>query len=150
MKQQDFTKNPLEEVPAEKFARLTKEELIEFALLEQKVRIQFENEVIYLRALNEELKQKSFLFEEQYVTVKNKLFGRSSEKEPRSEDQETSNEDANKKKPKKQKVQLPSLRYPYIDKPPHILKLRKSDKTRFTTQGGICGFRSFEEEDQFI
>lgn len=112
MKQQDFTKNPLEEVPAEKFARLTKEELIEFALLEQKVRIQFENEVISLRALNEELKQKSFLFEEQYVTVKNKLFGRSSEKEPRSEDQETSNEDANKKKPKKQKVQLPSLRYP--------------------------------------
>jgi transposase len=94
-------------VPVEKFDLLTREELIAFAKGEQSLRIQFQKEVKRLRALNEELKQKTFFIEEKFVTIKNKLFGRSSERE-------TSSGEARGKDPKspKKKIQLPSERYP--------------------------------------
>lgn len=95
------------EVPVEKFDILTREELIEFARLEQKFRIKLQKEVERLRAFNEELKQKTFFIEEKYVTVKNKFFGKSSEREAPSGGSRTQDP----KSPKK-KIQLPSERYP--------------------------------------
>lgn len=94
-------------VPVEKFDLLTREELVVFAKGEQELRIQFQNEVKRLRALNEELKQKSFLLGETYVTVKNKLYGRSSEREASAGGERGSPE-----RSKRKKVQLPSERYP--------------------------------------
>jgi transposase len=97
-----------DEVPVEKFDLLTREELITFLKLEQNIRIQIQKDNERLRALNEEMKQKSLLVEDQYITIKNKLFGKSSEKSAKLDDPKNSKSSGSKKS----KVQLPSLRYP--------------------------------------
>jgi len=108
VKQQDlFTP-----IPLEKFDLLTREEAIAFAKLQQQLNESIIKDNERLRSLYEELKQKSFLVEEQFINIKNKLFGRSSEKESKSEGQTDSLNTSDKKKDKKQKIQLPSLRYP--------------------------------------
>ena len=91
----------------EKFDLLSREELVEFLKLEQGVRRRLEKRVQHLEALNEELKQKTFLVEETYITVKGKLFGRSSEREGSS-----GGARAEGPKSRKKKIQLPSQRYP--------------------------------------
>src|SRR5579885_2574596 len=91
------------EVPIEKLTLLTHQELICLFKGEQSLRLQLQRDNERLRALNEELKQKSLVIEEQLVTVKNKLFGRSSEKSPK-----TNSESGQDKKAKKKKVLLPS------------------------------------------
>lgn len=97
------------EVPVEKFDLLTREELIQFARLEQKFRLKLQKENEYLRARNEELKQRTFFIEDQYIVIKNKFFGRSSERSPKKEEGFNG---SNGNKSKKTKVQLPSERYP--------------------------------------
>lgn len=87
----------------------SKEELIEFYEAEQKVRIQFQKRAEKLEALNQELVQKSLFIEEHYITIKNKLFAKSSEKSAKSSSHRgTGNQN------KKKKVQLPSERYPNL------------------------------------
>jgi transposase len=93
------------EVPVEKFSLLTKEELIIYLKGEQSLRIQLQKDVEDLRAFKEELKQKSYTVSELLITVKNKFFGKSSE---RSAKPERSGE----KKRKTKRVLLPSERYP--------------------------------------
>jgi transposase len=93
------------EVSVEKLSLLSKEELIEFFKLEQGLRIRLENDNRRLRALNEELKQKTLFVEEKYIHIKTKFFGRSSEKDPKKRKSKSSQE-------KRRKVQLPSERYP--------------------------------------
>ncbi len=105
MKQQ----NLFDPIPQSKLETLTQSELIEFILLQQKVNQTIIKDNERLRALNNELKQKTLYVEEQYITIKNKMFGKSSEKEPSKEDRQKAN---GKKKKKRKKVQLPSLRYP--------------------------------------
>jgi len=94
------------EVSVEKLSLLSKEELIEFFKLEQGLRIRLEKDNRRLRSLNEELKQKTLFVEEKYIHIKNKFYGRSSEKEPRPRKPRQSD------KEKKRKIQLPSHRYP--------------------------------------
>jgi transposase len=96
-------------VPADKSSLLSREELVEFFRLEQDYRVQLEKEVKRLRALNNELEQKSFLLGEQYITIKNKLFGKSSERAP-AESSDAVVEEA--KSSRKVRVLLPSERYP--------------------------------------
>lgn len=96
-------------IPRHKLASLTQEELIEFIDLQQKVIKTINNDNDRLRASNNELEQKSFYVEEQYITIKNKYFGKSSEKSPSADDRKK-HRDKNAKK--KKRVQLPSLRYP--------------------------------------
>lgn len=100
--------NLFDPVPASRFSLLTHGELVEFAQLQQKINERLLQDNKRLLALSEELEQKTLLVEDQYIVLKNKLFGKSSEKEGRPED---------KKEPKqkgapKTKVQLPSERYP--------------------------------------
>lgn len=97
-----------EAIPVEKFDLLTREELIDLLKGEQDFRMQLQKDNDRLRALNEELKQKSFLLGETYITVKNKLFGRSSERESSS----AGSREKSTSGPKKKKIQLPSERYP--------------------------------------
>lgn len=99
------------EVPIEKLDLLTREELVQFYKLEQKYRIQLEKRVKTLESLNEELKQKSFRIEGLYVTIKNKFFGKSSEKLPVRSVTETKNEKT-EALPKAPRILLPSERYP--------------------------------------
>lgn len=93
--------------PVERLQLLSHEELVELAKQHQKLISQFQKENTRLRSLNEELKQKTLLIEDQFVTIKNKLFGKSSERSIKSTEPGTL-----KSKPPKTRVQLPSERYP--------------------------------------
>lgn len=99
-----------EPIPVDKMSMFSKEELIYLLQGEQKIRQQLEIDNDRLRSKNSELSQKKLLIEEQYITIKNKFFGKSSEKEPSKEDRKK--HQAKSSRSKKKKVQLPSLRYP--------------------------------------
>lgn len=105
MKQQ----NIFDPVPSDRFQILSKEELIELAKQHQNIIGKFQKHIEKLEALNQELSQRSFLIEGQYITIKNKLFGQSSEK---SANRSTSNKVNSQDK--KKKVQLTSQRYPNL------------------------------------
>jgi transposase len=93
-------------IPTEKYDLLTREELIILAKGEQDLRLQMQKEVQRLRALNDELEQKTLSIQDQLIVIKNKLFGRSSEKTKNKSQSSTID------KTKKRKVLLPSERYP--------------------------------------
>ncbi len=97
------------EVSLDKLQQLSKEELIKFFKLEQQFRIQLQKENARLIARREELKQRSLWVDDQLITLKNKLYGKSSEREPSQEDKR---KQANRNQNKKKKIQLPSQRYP--------------------------------------
>ena len=109
MIQQDLLENVLKVVRPDKLALLSKEDLIILFTGEQDLRLQYAAENERLRALNNELEEKSLFVNEKLITLKNELFGRSSEKSPsRSSIQDHERKQTDKKK----KVQLPSLRHP--------------------------------------
>lgn len=100
--------NLFDPVPLTKLQTLTHAELIEFITLQQRVNETIVKDNERLRGLNNELVQKTLLIDEQYITLKNKYFGKSSEKAPSKADRQK----LNKNKKNKKKVQLPSQRYP--------------------------------------
>ncbi len=99
--------NLFDPVPVERFQILSKEELVELAKQHQSIISQFQKKVERLESINNELAQRQLFVDEQFITIKNKLFGKSSE---RSRGQRSSKASglAGKKK-----VQLPSERYPH-------------------------------------
>ena len=101
--------NLFDPIPRHRLESLSKEELIEFYEVQQRVIESFQKHVDRLESLNAELNQKTFLIEDQYIVLKNKFFGKSSERSPRSESE---NDGEKPSKPAKSRVQLPSLRYP--------------------------------------
>ena len=105
MKQQDlFTP-----IASHRLQSFSKEELILLFEGEQKLRLQFQKDNERFRATNSELAQRALFVEEQYIVLRNKFFGKSSERSPSEEDRRRQNQ---KNIRKKKKVQLPSLRYP--------------------------------------
>ena len=70
------------EVPIERLSLLSKEEMITFFKFEQDFRIKLQRRVAKLKAMTEELKEQRLCREEKYVTIKNVLFGKSSERRP--------------------------------------------------------------------
>jgi len=92
--------------PSDRLEQFSKEELIEFIKSQERVVNSLARNIAQLRAQTEELKQKILFIDDKYIVVKNKLFGKSSEREPSTEDKQKAPRD------KKKKVQLPSLRYP--------------------------------------
>jgi transposase len=99
-----------EPIPLDKLDLLTREELVILLKGERDISRQLATHVQRLEALNEELKQRSLLIQDQYITIKNKLFGKSSERS------RTSSEDSERgiKKNKKKRILLPSERYPNL------------------------------------
>jgi len=95
------------EIPVEKMALLSKEDLLVLLRGEQSLRKQLQKENVRLLALQEELKQRNFFTEEKYITIKNKLFGKSSERSLKNKFSKDP-----KSTLKKKKIQLPSQRYP--------------------------------------
>lgn len=96
--------------PSHRLAQLSKEELIQFIEAQERVVRSVVRENDWLKARAEELKQRILLVDDQYIVLKNKIFGKSSEREStRVKGDECSEAE---KKNKKTKVQLPSLRYP--------------------------------------
>lgn len=99
--------NLFDPVPVERFQILSKEELVELAKQHQSIIGQFQKKVERLEAINNELAQKQLFVDEQFITIKNKLFGKSSERR-KSKSSSRGSGLAGKKK-----VQLPSERYPH-------------------------------------
>lgn len=95
-------------IPSHKLQQLSKEELIEFFQVQEKVIKQMSQHIKDVEARNEELKQRRLQIEEQFVTIKNKLHGKSSERS-KSKKKSSSN-----RKPCSKRVQLPSERYPNL------------------------------------
>jgi len=105
MKQQEL----FAPIPSHRLQSFSKEELIKFIELQQKVVETIVKDNERLRAKKSELEQKTLFVDEQYIILKNKLFGKSSEKSPSEEDRRKANRRNGKRK---KKIQLPSLRYP--------------------------------------
>lgn len=99
--------NLFEPVPVNRFQVLSHEELVILACQHQKIIDQFSKKIQKLEALNGELTQRQFCLNEQFITIKNKLFGKSSERSEHNKSASTSSS-----KDKKKKVLLPSERYP--------------------------------------
>lgn len=100
-----------DEVPLEKLSMLSKEDLLILFKGEQSLRRQLQKRVQTLEALNEELKQKKLFVEEHFIDIKNKLYGKSSERVKTKSQSEKKNKGT---KTKKKKIQLPSERYPNL------------------------------------
>ena len=108
MSTQDFLFEP---IPLEKFDTLSREDF--------KVLIQGQEDIIaQLRKLNDDLlkevkasKEQSVVVQEQLLILKSQFFGRSSEKSA-SNALKNRHTEAQQKLPAKERVQLPSLRYP--------------------------------------
>ena len=99
----------LKTIPADKYDLLTKEEVVALHrgtedLLKQVIK---HNNELMAKLLSGE--QKEFLLGEQLINIKNKLFGKSSEKSDKKSSANKSN-----KEPRK-RVLLPSERYPNLD-----------------------------------
>lgn len=95
-----------ESAPYDRYLLLSKEELITLARQYEKVITVINKDNDRLRLLHDETRQLNLLVEEQLITIKNKLFGKSSERSKRNPSPPSSKGD------RKKKVQLPSARYP--------------------------------------
>ena len=98
-----------EPIPEDKLDLLTKEELKTLLKDEQNLVVQMQE---YQKELINKLmssEQKSFLLGEQTLNIKNKLFGKSSEKSDKTKAEKKD------RKPSRKRVLLPSDRYPNID-----------------------------------
>lgn len=93
-------------VPVERYQLLSKDELIKLAKNYEKIINVINKDNDRLRALNDELDEKSLFIDEQFITIKNKLFGKSSERSGVNKSSRSVDKD------KQKRVQLPSARYP--------------------------------------
>ncbi len=97
----------LDPIPCNSYDLLSKEEVVALHKEEENFRIKLQKEVDALKVQLNISDQKSFLLDEQYVSIKNKLFGKSSEKSKR--------EPKTRKEGKRgSRLQLPSKRYPNV------------------------------------
>jgi transposase len=103
--------NLFEPVSVERLELQSKEDLISFIKLQQKVNDDLIRENQRLRALRQELLEQVQLIDNQYIVLKNKFYGKSSEREPVTENVNSDSVDKSLTV-KKVKVQLPSARYP--------------------------------------
>lgn len=88
---------------------LTREQLIEFNQGQADIIVQYQKHILAIEAFNCELQQKTFFIEDQHIILKNKMFGKSSEK---SANKENFSELKKPKAPGSRKILLPSERYP--------------------------------------
>lgn len=109
MKQQ----NIFDPIPSEKFSSMSREDLESFAKLEQRVRIQLQQQLEKVQSEKLLLEQQSLLVDDKYIFLKKKFFGRSSEKELPLEAQDLQIQEGCKNNPKA-RVLLPSQRYPHL------------------------------------
>jgi len=96
----------LKELSRDQLKGLSRQELIELLLGEQKIRKQIEDQ-------RDQAQEEKILLEEKYVRIKIKIFGRSSEKSPRTPDR-VRGKKGNKKSRQAFSKQL-SERYPNVD-----------------------------------
>lgn len=96
----------------EQIKSLKKEDLALLLFHEQKLRLQLQTLYAEAQKTNVELQEKKLLLESRFVLLKNKFFGKSSERSPQPRPQ--SQPEPKKNKKKKKKRQKPSERYPNL------------------------------------
>jgi len=96
-------------IPQDKLELQSKEDLIRLVKYQEKLLFSVNKEKNRLASLNEELKQRNLLVEDQHIILKNKMFGKSSEK---SANKENFSELKKVKVLGSPKILLPSERYP--------------------------------------
>lgn len=96
-------------IPFDKYDLLSKEEVVELNRANEDLNLQMRKYISELERKFFAGEQKEFLINEQLINIKNKLFGKSSEKSDKK-----SINNKNKKNPRK-RVMLPSVRYPNLD-----------------------------------
>lgn len=101
----------LDSIPPHLLEQLSKEEMLQFFNAQQRVIESLRRHNYRLNALAEELKQQILLVDSQYIELRNKLYGKSSEREPAVTD---GNDSRKELKPLKTRVLLPSQRYPNV------------------------------------
>jgi hypothetical protein len=89
--------------------------MIQWMKVQTKINEALLNEVKRIRGLKEELETRTILIEDQCIVLRNRLFGKSSEKES-VEAGESEGDVPKTPRPKKRKVQLPSDRYPDLSR----------------------------------
>lgn len=96
-----------EPIPCDKYDLLSKEDVICLHKEEEKIRLKLQKEIVRLRSELDSTKIQQLELSEDYIAIKDMVFGKSSEKSPRKK---------KKKTPKKRgkRTQLPSKRYPNI------------------------------------
>ena len=70
----------LDPIPCDKYDLLSKEEIVDLHIGEQRIRLALQKEIEELKKQRDQAEQKSLLIEGNYVLIKKKLFGKSSEK----------------------------------------------------------------------
>lgn len=98
----------------EQIKSLKKEDLALLLFHEQKLRLQLQTLYSEAQKINVELQEKKLLLESRFVLLKNKFFGKSSERAPHPKPEIEQEPKQKKKKKKKQKKQKPSERYPNV------------------------------------
>jgi transposase len=99
------------EIPQEKLSLLSKENLMVLVKGGESYARSLERRIKTLEAAQAEMKQQKLWVEEQFLTIKREIFGKSSERAPRDNNQEEQSPEQ-PDKPKKKRVLLPSERYP--------------------------------------
>ena len=113
-----------ETVPMHRLEHLQKDELLNYIDLQQKALFTLSEKIKKIELNTNQFEQKSILLDEQLIQMKNKLFGKSSEKSNSS----GNNRKPLKRKPKRKKVQLPSERYPNIPVKERLIDFDESPK----------------------
>jgi len=112
VKQEELLEFIRAEVPRDKLLLASKEDLVEFIRLQQELTDQIQKRNHYLESLNAELQQRSMFVKDQLVILKNKLFGKSSERVARQSQGTGGSLSGGSDRAGKVRVLLPSERYP--------------------------------------
>lgn len=106
-KQEELFEFIARRVPRSRLEHADRADLIKFIELQEELTLQLQKQNDQLRALHAELAQQSMMINEQLVVIKNKLYGKSSEKRASDSVDEDLRSIA-----KRKRVLLPSERYP--------------------------------------
>jgi transposase len=98
-----------EPIPCDKYDLLTRDEVVDLAKGYEDLLGQLQKALDEANSMALSGEQESFLLNEQLINIKNKLFGKSSEKSDKK------SIDNKKKKEPRKRVRLPSERYPNLD-----------------------------------
>jgi transposase len=99
----------------ERYDHLTREELIKLIKIDRKAIEQYQKLLQEAAGLKQELEEKVLFVDEQRLWLRNELFGKSSEKEPKTEDPKATDE-PKELKSEKPRIQRLKERYPNVSR----------------------------------
>ena len=102
-------------IPDNLLEKCSRDELITLLKGEQQIRKQYEEDLETLKARENELKDRVIELEGKFVRIKNKIFGKSSEKTPKPKKSKEKEKNEKESKTRTSKPKLPSERYKNVE-----------------------------------